>query len=117
MAERIMRPTATAPTTNGPDPPVRPPIADRARVGSKAGPGGIGLPVDRPVLVLVGGGGMAGTGWRRRVAVLLEVAPLLDACDDGWVVPDDRGGGGGLGAPGRVPVLMTSEGGSQAHPR
>ncbi|ROP41586.1 hypothetical protein [Saccharothrix texasensis] len=63
MAERIIRPTATAPTTNGPDPPVRSPIADRVRAGPKAGLGGIGLPVDRPVLVLVGGG----MAWRRRV--------------------------------------------------
>lgn len=60
---------------------VRSPIVDRVRVTSRAELSAAGLPVGRPVLVLVGGAsGMDPDDLAAVVSVLRDLVPLLDAC-------------------------------------
>ncbi|MFJ6675823.1 hypothetical protein ACIQMJ_32365 [Actinosynnema sp. NPDC091369] len=74
---------------------------DRVRVTSKAGLTAAGLPVGRPVLVLVGGaGGMAGGDLDALVPVLSDLVPMLDAC--GAVVVDGGTDVGVMRAVGRA---------------
>ncbi|MCE6995984.1 hypothetical protein LZG04_14395 [Saccharothrix sp. S26] len=74
---------------------------DRVRVTAKAELGAAGLPVGRPVLVLVGGaGGMAGDDLDALVPVLVDLVPLLDAC--GAVVVDGGTDVGVMRAVGRA---------------
>lgn len=81
--------------------PVRSPIVDRVRVGSRAELGGAGLPAGRPVLVLVGGAaGMERDGLEALGVVLRGLVPLLDAC--GAVVVDGGTDVGVMRAVGRA---------------
>ncbi|MFE2754203.1 hypothetical protein ACFXGA_19625 [Actinosynnema sp. NPDC059335] len=74
---------------------------DRVRVTSKAELRRIGLPLGRPVLVLVGGaGGMGGADQEALVAVLRGLVPVLDEC--GAVVVDGGTDVGVMRAVGRA---------------
>ncbi|MFD0206171.1 MULTISPECIES: hypothetical protein [Saccharothrix] len=74
---------------------------DRVRVTSKAQLGAAGLPVGRPVLVLVGGaGGMEPGELDALASVLRDLVPLLDEC--GAVVVDGGTDVGVMRAVGRA---------------
>ncbi len=74
---------------------------DRVRVTSRAELDAAGLPVGRPVLVLVGGaGGMRADELRALASVLRDLVPLLDEC--GAVVVDGGTDVGVMRAVGRA---------------
>lgn len=74
---------------------------ERVRVTSRVELATVGLPVDRPVLVLVGGAdGMAADELPALTSVLRDLVPLLDAC--GAVVVDGGTDVGVMRAVGRA---------------
>ncbi|MFI9008026.1 hypothetical protein ACIGNX_12415 [Actinosynnema sp. NPDC053489] len=81
---------------------------DRVRVTSRAALGRAGLPVGRPVLVVVGGAdGMAAGDVRAVAEVLRDLVPLLDEC--GAVVVD---GGTDAGVVRAVGLARAAAGGA-----